>query len=101
MNTTNNPEENNNSEQNPVNSVDRRKFLQLAASGAAALVGSNTTMNAQQAGPPGAELAVNDAGALSPVRAGSDFMLDVIKSLGFEYVVANPGFSYRSLNEFT
>ena len=43
----------------------------------------------------------NEAGALSPVRAGSDFMLDVIKSLGFEYVAANPGSSYRSLHEST
>ena len=98
MNPTNNPEENNNSEQN---SVDRRKFLQLAASGAAALAGSSTTMAAQQAAPPSAEPAVNDTGALAPVRAGSDFMLDVIKSLGFEYVAANPGSSYRSLHEST
>ena len=71
----------NNSEQDPV---DRRQFLQLAATGAAALVGGNTTANAQQTGPPNAEASVNDAGALAPVRAGSDFMLDVIKSLGFE-----------------
>jgi acetolactate synthase-1/2/3 large subunit len=98
MNTMNDSEENNDSEQN---SVDRRKFLQLAASGAAALVGSGTTMSAQQAGPPGAEPAVNDSGALTPIRAGSDFMLDVIKSLGFEYVAANPGSSYRSLHEST
>ena len=98
MNTTNNPEENNNSEQN---SVDRRKFLQLAAGGAAALAGSSTTVAAQQAAPPNPEPAVNDTGALAPVRAGSDFMLDVIKSLGFEYVAANPGSSYRSLHEST
>src|SRR5437899_3647937 len=97
MNTTKNPEENYNSGQH---SVDRRQFLQLAASGAAALAGSNTTM-AQQAGSPGTERAVNDTGALTPVRAGSDFMLDVIKSLGFEYVAANPGSSYRSLHEST
>ncbi|PYS35388.1 MAG: thiamine pyrophosphate-binding protein [Acidobacteria bacterium] len=94
----NNSEENNNSEQG---SVDRRKFLQIAASGAAALAGSTTAMSAQQARPPSAEIAVNDAGALAPIRAGSDFMLDVIKSLGFEYVAANPGSSYRSLHEST
>src|SRR6266850_685349 len=98
MNTANNQEENNNSEQS---SVDRRAFLQLAAGGAAALAGSSTAMSAQQAEPPRAEVAVNDAGALAPVRAGSDFMLDVIKSLGFEYVAANPGSSYRSLHEST
>src|SRR5437667_12558326 len=94
----NNSEENNNSEQG---SVHRRKFLQIAASGAAALAGSTAAMSAQQARPPSAEIAVNDAGALAPIRAGSDFMLDVIKSLGFEYVAANPGSSYRSLHEST
>ena len=30
---------------------------------------------------------------------GSDFMVDVIKSLGIEYVAANPGSSFRSLHE--
>jgi len=94
----NNSEEKNNSEQG---SVDRRQFLQIAASGAAALAGSSTTMAAQQAGRPAPEIPVNDTGALAPIRAGSDFMLDVIKSLGFEYVAANPGSSYRSLHEST
>ena len=32
-------------------------------------------------------------------RTGSDFMVDVIKSLGFEYVCANPGSSFRGLHE--
>src|SRR6185295_2318956 len=32
-------------------------------------------------------------------RPGSDFMTDVLKSLGFEYVAANPGSSFRSLHE--
>ena len=32
-------------------------------------------------------------------RPGSDFMIDVIKSLGFEYVAANPGSSFRGLHE--
>lgn len=30
---------------------------------------------------------------------GSDFMVDVIKALGFEYIAANPGSSFRSLHE--
>src|SRR5438093_11793525 len=91
-------EEEKNSGQSPV---DRRKFLQMAAS-TAAMVGSSTTaMSAQQTTPALADVAVNDTGALPPVRAGSDFMLDVIKSLGFEYVAANPGSSYRSLHEST
>src|ERR1700692_4881212 len=32
-------------------------------------------------------------------RPGSDFMLDVIKSLGIEYCAANPGTSFRGLHE--
>ena len=32
-------------------------------------------------------------------RAGSDFMVDAIKTLGFEYVCANPGSSFRGLHE--
>ena len=32
-------------------------------------------------------------------RPGSDFMVDVIKTLGFEYVATNPGSSFRSLHE--
>ena len=30
---------------------------------------------------------------------GSDFMVDVLKSLGFEYIAANPGSSFRALQE--
>jgi hypothetical protein len=36
---------------------------------------------------------------LTTDSAGSDFMVDVIKSLGFEYVCANPGSSFRGLHE--
>ena len=32
-------------------------------------------------------------------RPGSDFMVDVIKSLGIDYVAANPGSSFRGLHE--
>src|SRR5262245_27838807 len=32
-------------------------------------------------------------------RSGSDFMVDVLKTLGFEYVAANPGSSFRGLHE--
>jgi len=32
-------------------------------------------------------------------RPGADFMVDVIKSLGFEFVAANPGSSFRGLHE--
>ena len=90
-----------NAPQSQKTSVDRRQFLQIAAAGSAAgLVSPVAAMAAQQQAAKPAEVTVTD-GALPPVRAGSDFMLDVIKSLGFEYVAANPGSSYRSLHEST
>jgi thiamine pyrophosphate-dependent acetolactate synthase large subunit-like protein len=58
-------------------------------------------MAAQQGPSKTPDVQVNDTGALPPVRAGSDFMVDVIKSLGFEYVAANPGSFHRSLHEST
>ena len=36
---------------------------------------------------------------LTVENAGSDFMVDVLKSLGFEYIAANPGSSFRGLHE--
>src|SRR4029077_1903615 len=36
---------------------------------------------------------------LTSDRPGSDFMIDVFKSLGFEYMAANPGSSFRGLHE--
>ena len=85
--------------------VDRRKFLKGAAvGGVATLVASTGAARAQPAlaippiprpeADPTAELSV-----LTAARTGSDFMVDVIKSLGFEYVAANPGSSFRALHE--
>src|SRR5438128_2262891 len=74
-------------------SVGRRGFLQRAAAGAAALVSSESAGEAQdQAAPAPAEVLTTD-------RPGADFMTDVIRSLGFEYVCANPGSSFRGLHE--
>ena len=36
---------------------------------------------------------------LTTDSSGSDYMVDVIKSLGFDYVCANPGSSFRGLQE--
>jgi thiamine pyrophosphate-dependent acetolactate synthase large subunit-like protein len=36
---------------------------------------------------------------LTEDRSGSDFMVDVLKSIGFEYLFANPGSSFRGLHE--
>src|SRR5579863_2889347 len=97
------------------NPVGRRGFLKGAAAGAAALVASPTGLKAQEAQPqtkaaattlPGARLAAAESAPPPPRvdvyttdRPGSDFMVDVIKTLGFEYVCANPGSSFRGLHE--
>jgi len=99
--------------------LERREFLQKGAlAGAAAIVASTTELTAQST--PSAPLAspappapttpiMTAAGeAIGPgevqvlgenQRSGSDFMVDVLKSLGFEYVAANPGSSFRGLHE--
>src|ERR1022692_1364351 len=69
--------------------VDRRDFLRGPAVGAAGLV----------ARPPVALAQTARASVESNARPGSDFMVDVIKSLGIEYCAANPGSSFRGLQE--
>jgi len=101
----------------PRRSVGRRGFLKDAAAGAAALVtapalGAASPAPPQQAQirpsvpPPSAGLAAAETNPPPPRvdvyttdRPGSDFMADVLKSLGFEYVAANPGSSFRGLHE--
>jgi acetolactate synthase-1/2/3 large subunit len=99
--------------------MQRRRFLQQGAlAGAAALVSPPAVAGAQSAppAPPGGSAAQSP---LPPVmtlaaetappadvqvigdheRCGSDYMVDVFKSLGFDYVCANPGSSFRGLHE--
>src|SRR5215813_1088849 len=94
------------------NDLDRRRFLKGAAASAAALVGTASAEPAQTPVAATTELA-RPAGALAretetvPAsldvltegRPGSDFMVDVIKSLGVDYICANPGSSFRGLQE--
>jgi len=92
-------------------SLNRRGFLKGAAVGAAALVAKPTVQaqNAparQAAQLPSAALVAAETSPPPPRtdvyttdRPGSDFMMDVIKSLGFEYVAANPGSTFRALHE--
>ena len=80
-------------------SIERRRFLQHGAIvGAAALMapvaGAQQTPPPETSRPPPLEDDV-----LTTDSAGSDFMVDVIKSLGFEYICANPGSSFRGLHE--
>ena len=81
--------------------------------GAATLMAPADVVGAQQATPPetarppATPVMTAAAEATPPVEddvlttdsAGSDFMVDVIKSLGFEYICANPGSSFRGLHE--
>jgi acetolactate synthase I/II/III large subunit len=90
-------------------SVNRRDFLRAAAAGTAALVVNPATAHAAQpanpapAGAPpllkGGADGTPSVDVLTVDRPGSDFMVDVLKSLNFEYLCANPGNSFRSLHE--
>jgi acetolactate synthase-1/2/3 large subunit len=91
-------------------SVKRRDFLKNAAMGAAALAAAPTLADGKPAGAapgrpvapisPAVEFGTPPAlEVLTADRTGSDFMVDVIKSLGFAYVCANPGSAFRGLHE--
>jgi acetolactate synthase I/II/III large subunit len=89
-------------------SFGRRQFLRNATVGVAGLaatplVAPKTQQSAQSrngtAGVPPDESATPPAEVLTVARPGSDFMVDVIKAIGFEYVCANPGNTFRSLHE--
>src|SRR5713101_1908283 len=91
-------------------SVDRRNFLKTAAAGSMATLVANTGAASAQTPPPPRTMAPmmskeaetenpRTAEVLTTDRPGSDFMVDVIKSLGIEYICANPGSSFRGLQE--
>jgi len=90
--------------------VNRRDFLKSSTTGAA-IIATAAVTPAKLPAPlpitpaampisPEAELSSLPAvEILTTERTGSDFMVDVIKSLGIEYVCANPGSSFRGLHE--
>ena len=93
-------------------SVGRRGFLKGAAAGAAALVRPTPPARAQQPPQPSRGAAVpsqaalaRETGARPPASArvvehpGSDFMVDVLKTLNLEYLGSNPGSTFESLHE--
>jgi thiamine pyrophosphate-dependent acetolactate synthase large subunit-like protein len=89
-------------------SVGRRNFLKGTVGGAAALVAASHPAPAQQQ-----EAARSATAAVIPQEhdpspsvevltadhPGSDFMVDVLKAIGFDYIFANPGSSFRGLHE--
>jgi acetolactate synthase I/II/III large subunit len=81
------------SKKTPVN---RRGFLKGAATGAAAALVAKPPIAMAQQG-----VAANAARveAQDNAKPGSDFMVDVFKSLGFEYLIAMPGSSFAEIHE--
>ena len=87
--------------------VDRRTFLKSTAVGVAAAVapaqaGAQSPEAAKQEAPAKGESKKKERphpGDIVIERPGSDFMMDVIKTLDIEYMTTNPGSSFRSLHE--
>ncbi|HET7730683.1 MAG TPA: thiamine pyrophosphate-dependent enzyme [Usitatibacter sp.] len=87
--------------------LDRRTFLKTAAATAAlvapATAAAQSPEAAKQEAPPkegGAKKKDRPhPGDIVIERPGSDFMMDVIKTLDLEYMATNPGSSFRSLHE--
>ena len=96
------------------NRLNRRGFLKGAALGATALVTKPEFAEAQQVQAPArgpaplpsaraiaaeTEPPSTDVEVLTEDHPGADFMLDVLKSIGFEYISCNPASSFRGLHE--
>ena len=90
--------------------VDRRNFLKSVAAGAATLATPVTGSPAEPASakplaalplmPPVVETdPPSESSILTLDRCGSDFMVDVIKYLGIDYVCSVAGSSFRALHE--
>jgi acetolactate synthase I/II/III large subunit len=84
----------------------RRKFLKGAAVAGAATLAAPIAPAATPAQPgPVIQDAKAEAGVpaevdvLTTEHCGSDFMVDVLRSLDIEYVCSNPGSSFRALHE--
>src|SRR5690242_10187796 len=73
----------------------RRRFLKDAAAAALAVPAAGAMAQASQTSQTGQ----TGQSAYTVDRPGSDFMVDVLKSLDFEFVAANPGSSFRGLHE--
>jgi len=89
--------------------IDRRTFLKTAAASAGVAGAASAITLAQAAeGAKGAEKKEPEGakeggegghGVQVIDRPGSDFMVDAIRTLGFEYIALNPGSSFRALHE--
>ena len=85
-------------------SLDRRDFIKHAVAGTTALTASSSLAADQAAVPQQSDARPPDnspreAEVLTQGSSGSDYMVDVLKSLGLDYVCVNPGSSFRGLHE--
>src|SRR5438093_9342292 len=79
--------------------LNRRTFLKGAAAAGAAMAAATKVAQAAEAKAAQAAPEANMRGDKAVTRPGSDFMVDVIKSLGIDYIATNPASSFRSLHE--
>jgi acetolactate synthase-1/2/3 large subunit len=82
--------------------IDRRAFLKTAAAAGAAVAAAGGAASAAAQDVKAAAKKEDTKplpGDITIPRPGSDFMVDVIKTLNFDYIAANPGSSFRSLHE--
>ena len=96
------------SKRDDIPDLKRRDFFKGATLAGAAALSAPFEAAAQNA-PPRAGVAPPNRAAETAVppalevltegRSGSDFMVDCLKSLGFEYIAANPASSFRGLHE--
>src|SRR5262245_32309188 len=79
----------------------RRRFLKEAAAAlvAPAAVRPESDRSQTAVGPQSDSSQTSYTSRYTVERPGADFMVDVLKSLNFEYVAANPGSSFRALHE--
>ncbi len=84
--------------------LDRRSFLKSAAAAGATVAAGTQLAAAAEVPAQGATPVAKPAGAKLPsetfiTHPGSDFMADVLKSIGLKYVAINPAAGFRSLQE--
>ena len=90
--------------------MERRDFLKSAAAGLGATAATTVVAQSPEAPANAAAGAPAKAGAegkkerphtgdIVISRPGSDFMVDVLKTLDLEYIATNPGSSFRSIHE--
>ncbi len=79
--------------------VDRRTFLKTAAAGVGVTAAAAAAAPSQEGAPLPKKKEKTPPGDIVIERPGSDFMVDVIKTLDLEYISTNPGSSFRSIHE--